>query len=144
MAYTSAAQIITRWGTDEVVRSADRDPEDGAADAPAVAAACEDASSLIDSYLKKAGYTVPVDPSPVLVMRASDIAVYLLSSGPGPYTTEKRQRYDDAIKWLEQLAAGDSVDLPNVPDESGPARSIRTSGFPLAYQAGHLRGGGLL
>ena len=64
MAYTSKAQIIDRWGTDEVVRSADRDPEDGVVDDAAVTAACADASSLIDSYLERGGHKTPVDPVP--------------------------------------------------------------------------------
>lgn len=145
MAYTSKAQIITRWGTDEVILSADRDPQDGAVDEAAVAAACEGASSLIDSYLKKGGYQVPADPvAPVLVDKASDIAVYLLSSSSGPYTTEKRQRYEDAIAYLEALAEGKKVELPDAPEAQSVAQGMRTSGFPLAYQAANLRGGGVM
>lgn len=146
MAYTSKAEVITRWGTDETVLSADRDPQDGIADDAAIAAACQDASSLIDSYLARGGYAVPVDPvPPVLTLRASDIAIYLLSQGVGELTTEKRQRYDDALKWLEEIAAGNGkVELPGAPDDSKVARGVRTSGFQLNYQARHLRGGGLL
>lgn len=145
MAYTSKAQIITRWGATEVVLSADRDPQDGVADDAAITAACADASSLIDSYLVRAGYKVPVDPVPdVLVEKASDIAVYLLSQGVGAsYTAEKRQRYEDALRWLEALADG-KAELPGAPDASKTATGVRSSGFPLAYQAGHLRSGGLL
>lgn len=142
--YTSKAAIILRWGTDEVILSADRDPQDGAADDAAIAAACEDASSFIDSYLKRGGYAVPADPSPVLTEKASDIAVYKLSSGQGPYTKEKRQRYEDALAWLEAIATGVKAELPDAPDASKIATSMRTSGFPLAYQATNLRGGGLL
>lgn len=145
MAYTSKAQIIDRWGTDEVVRSADRDPEDGVVDDAAVTAACADASSLIDSYLERGGHKTPVDPVPdVLVKYASDIAVYNLSQGTAPYTEEKRKRYEDAIAWLESVAKNVGADLPNAPDESKTARSARAGGFPLKYSAGQLRGGGLL
>lgn len=144
MAYTSKAQIITRWGATEVVLSADRDPQDGIADDAAIAAVCADASSLIDSYLARAGYKVPVDPvDDILVGRASDIAVYMLSQGQAPYTKEKRQRYEDALAWLETIATG-QAELPGVPDASKVATGARSSGFPLAYQARHLRGGGLL
>ena len=144
MAYTSKAQIIARWGADEVVLSADRDPQDGVADDAAITAACADASSLIDSYLVRAGYTVPVDPVPdVVVEKASDVAVYLLSQGPAPYTEEKRKRYEDALRWLGDIADG-KAELPEAPDASKMATGARASGFPLAYQAAHLRGGGLL
>lgn len=141
MAYTSKAQIITRWGTDEVILSADRDPQDGVADDSAITAACEDASSLLDSYLARAGYTTPVNPvPPVLVERASDIAVYLLSSGPGPYTKEKRQRYEDALRWAEDLVDG-KAELPGAPDESKIATGGRAGGFAFVYQAKNLRSG---
>lgn len=145
MAYTSKAQIITRWGTTEVVLSADRDPQDGVADDAAITAVCADASSLIDSYLARAGYKVPVDPvDDIIVGKASDVAVYMLSQQVGAaYTVEKRQRYEDALAWLETIATG-KAELPGVPDASKVATGARSSGFPLAYQARHLRGGGLL
>lgn len=142
MAYTSKAQIIDRWGTEEVILSADRDPQDGVVDDSAVAAACADASSLIDSYLAQGGHTTPVNPVPdILVKYASDIAVYNMSQGQGPYTKEKRKRYEDAIAWLEMVAKGDGAELPNAPDESKPARGGRAGGFTLSYQARHLRSG---
>ena len=78
MAYTSKAQIIDRWGTDEVVRSADRDPEDGVVDDAAVTAACADASSLIDSYLERGGHKTPVVPS----CEAHSLDRFLMRSRP--------------------------------------------------------------
>ena len=145
MAYTSKAQITTRWGATEVTLSADRDPQDGVADDAAIAAACADASSLIDSYLVRAGYTVPLDPvDDIIVGKASDIAVYMLSQQPGgAYTTEKRQRYEDALAWLD-LVADKTVELPGSPDANKVATGARAGGFPLGYQARHLRGGGLM
>lgn len=141
MAYTSKAQIIDRWGSAEVVLSADRDPEDGVSDDASIDAVCADASSFIDSYLVRAGYDVPVAPVPdVLVEKASDIAIYKLSQGQGPYTKEKRKRYDDAVAWLEMVGDG-KLELPGAPDESKVARGTRSGGYPLRYQADHLRGG---
>jgi phage gp36-like protein len=141
MAYTSQAQIAARWGSEEVVLSADRDPQDGVADVASIDAVCADASSFIDSYLARAGYSVPVAPVPdVLVEKASDIAVYKLSQGQGPYTKEKRKRYDDAIAWLEMVGDG-KLELPGAPDDSKVARGTRSGGYALKYQAGHLRGG---
>ena len=144
MAYTSKAQIITRWGTTEVVLSADRDPQDGVSDDAAIAAVCDDASSFIDSFLVSK-YKVPIDPVPaVLVEIASDIAIYKLSQGQGPLTVEKRKRYDDALAWLMRAAKGEDVGLPGAPDDQKVAHKARANGFPLAYQATNLRGGGLL
>lgn len=145
MAYTSKAQVITRWGTDETVLSADRDPQDGVPEDAAIDAACADASSLMDSFLVRGGYEVPVDPvTDVLTLKATDIAIYLLSQDAGSLTKEKRLRYEDAIAWLEAIAEGKKAELPGASEEDKIARGARAGGFPLAYQARHLRGGGLL
>lgn len=146
MAYTSKALMITRWGSDEVLRSADRDPQDGTADDATITAHCSDASSLVDSYLARAGYTTPVDPVPaVLVLKTTDIAVYTLSFDiGGAATTEKRKRYDDAIAWLEKIANGE-LKLPGADggDASEPAVAkpvASVTGTQLAYQFTHTRG----
>lgn len=145
MAYASKAQVVLRWGTDETVLSADRDPQDGIPEDAAIEAACADASSLMDSYLARAGYETPVDPvTDVLVKYATDIAIYNLSQLVGSLTKEKRQRYEDAIAWLEAIAEGKKAELPDGPEEGQVARGVRTGGFPLKYQAANLRGGGLL
>lgn len=144
MAYTSKAQVVVRWGTDETVLSADRDPQDGIADDAAIDAACADASSLMDSYFARAGYETPVDPiTDVLTLKATDIAIYLLSQGVGALTVEKRKRYDDALAWLEAIAEGKTAELPDGPEDGQVARGVRAGGFPLRYQAANLRGGGL-
>lgn len=145
MAYTSKAQVVVRWGTNEVTLSADRDPQDGVPEDAAIEAACADASSLMDSYLARGGYDTPVDPvSPALVEKATDIAIYLLSQGTGALTDEKRRRYEDAIAWLREIAEGKTAELPDAPADAKIARGVRAGGFPLKYQAINLRGGGLL
>lgn len=136
--YTSKAALVARWGADEVTRSADRDPQDGVDDVDAIAEACADASSLVESYV---GTVDP--PSKVLVMHATNVAMYLLSQAVGgAYTDEKRKRYDDALSWLKMM--GKKAEVPGLPDADKEATGVRTSGFPLAYQAGNLRGGGLI
>jgi phage gp36-like protein len=143
MAYTSKAQMVTRWGSPEVLRSADRDPQDAAVDDATVEAYCVDASSLVDSYLAKAGYAVPVNPAPaVLTLKATDIAIWLLSYDiGGAFTEVKERRYKNAIAWLEKLADGD-VKLPGADaDAALPTTSGATSGgTALAYQMTHTRG----
>lgn len=146
MAYASKALMITRWGSDEVLRSADRDPQDGTADDATITAHCSDASSLVDSYLARAGYTTPVDPVPaVLVLKTTDIAVYTLSYDVGGAHTEvKRKRYEDALAWLEKIAKGE-LKLPGADggDASEPAAAkpvASVTGTQLAYQFAHTRG----
>lgn len=145
MAYTSKAEIENRWGKPATLLSADRDPQDGVTDDAAISAACSAASSLIDSYLAKGGYATPVDPAPgVLTMHATNVAVYQLSAEIGSsYTDEKRKRYEDALAWCEAIASG-KVKLPNPDDGAGDVQpttsGARATGYPLAYQARHLRG----
>ncbi len=145
MAYTSKAQMITRWGSDEVLRSADRDPQDGTADDATITAHCSDASSLVDSYLAQAGYATPVDPAPaVLTLKATDIAIYTLSFDVGGAHTEvKRKRYEDALAWLSMVAAG-KVKLPGgdggAPEPASSGALASSSSSPLAYQFTHTRG----
>lgn len=107
MAYATAAELVLIWGADEATRSADRN-FDTVEDAGAVAQALADASGEIDSYIGKA-YELPLaEPYPQRLVRVCcDIAVYALSSSIAPYTKEKRQRYEDALRWLEKVAAGD-------------------------------------
>lgn len=149
MAYTSKAELAKRWGSLETLRSADRDPPDGISEDEAIAAACAAADSLVDSYLVQAKIDVPVaDPVPgVLVMHATNIAMYELSKDSEVLTEIKSKRYDDAIAWLKGLATGkaDLPGLPGQPDANVPTRRVRGTGAPLVYTAAKLRGtGGLL
>lgn len=145
MAYTSKAQLIARWGTQEVTRSADRDPQDGVSEDAAIAAACADASSLVDSYLVQAGVKVPMEPvSDALVLHATNIAMYQLSQAVGgAYTDEKRKRFEDATAWLKMQAAGNGQ-VPGADPSSTPTQVVRTGPMPGVYTAATLRGGGLL
>lgn len=62
--------------------------------------------------------------SPLMVMRAADIALYhMVSAMPQKMGSEvRRERYERAIKWLEGVQAGKIVpDLPLAGGEDGPA-----------------------
>ena len=105
MAYANYAYLVEQFGENEVIRSADRDGN-GVADIGVVDRALNDAASEIDSYIG-AIYDVPLDPIPgVVVTHSGAIALYRMSLETGTYTKEKRQRYDDAIRWLRDVAAG--------------------------------------
>lgn len=108
MSYASLQTLVDQYGIGEVTRSADRDA-DGVADTDVVTRALEHADGIIDSRLAVV-YTLPLDVVPdVLVAYAGDIALYRMSLDAGTYTEEKRKRYEDAIKWLDQVAAGKAV-----------------------------------
>ena len=112
MAYVTIEGLIERYGNDVVLVSVDRDgdgvysPEETAS----IQDALDESSDFIDSYLKAAKYIVPMDPAPIVLKRATcEIAIYLLSLSIGPYTEEKRVRYENWLKWLEMLAKGEVV-----------------------------------
>lgn len=106
MSYATQADLIARFGADELVQLTDR-AEAHTIDASVVAAALADADAAIDGYL--AGrYAVPVAPVPALLLRlAADIARYLLHGNAAPDAV--RRAYDDAIKMLRDLSAGVAV-----------------------------------
>ncbi|MBL9102159.1 MAG: DUF1320 domain-containing protein [Myxococcales bacterium] len=105
MSYASLQTLTDQFGADEVTRSADRD-QDGVADVGVVDRALADADGEIDSYIGSV-YKLPLDPVPsVVVTYAGAIALYRMSLQTGVLTDEKRQRYEDAIRWLRDVAAG--------------------------------------
>lgn len=118
MAYATLAHLVERYGNAEVLRAADRDG-DGVADEVAVERAIIDASEEINSYLARR-YQLPLAQVPGLVTRlACDITMYRLSADPGAYTEEKRERYDDAVRELKAIAAGDTL-LPATVNQAPP------------------------
>lgn len=110
MAYATLQDAKDIYGEEYVLIAADRDAN-GEADTTALAKAFDDASSEIDSYLAKR-YAVPLSaPIPAVVRQACvDIALYRVSHGPGSgLTDEKRQRYEDVVKWLVHVSKGVAV-----------------------------------
>lgn len=128
MAYATKTTLEKQYGADEVLRSGDRD-DDGVIDVvdgeSVVVKACSLAGGIVDSYLATK-YKVPLDPVPEAVVDAAGaIAMYKLSEGADRLTTEKRQRYEDAIAWLRDVSAGKvslGIDPPADPLVAAPVR----------------------
>jgi phage gp36-like protein len=106
VSYATIQDANDMYGEDYVLTSVDRD-SDGEPDTTALTKALSKASSEIDSYLG-VRYNVPLTTVPEIIKGYTiDIAIYKCSSGPAAgLTEEKRQRYDDAIKWLINLSKG--------------------------------------
>lgn len=115
MPYASLADLIERFGSDDVIVAADRD-RDGEPDAEVVDAALEDASAEIDSYLAQV-YRLPLPSVPRLVRRlACDIAFHRLSPEADTATEYRRTRYDEAVSLLKKIAKREvSLGLPEAP-----------------------------
>ncbi|WP_374342585.1 gp436 family protein [Azonexus sp.] len=142
MAYLSASDLLTRFGTEELAQVADRgtprqvtaeqlraaitsDPAGWSAaerDAMAVInSAIADACSAIDGYLG-GRYSTPLPSAPTVVTRlAGDLARYFLYDDHATETVQKR--YDAAMAFLRDVAAG-KVSLGAEADT--PATSVGT------------------
>lgn len=138
MAYATLQTLVDQVGADEVARSADRDL-DGVADVDVVSRAIADADAEIDSYIG-AKYSLPLDPVPAIVTTYSGIiALYRLSADVGTLTPEKRQRYEDAVRWLKDISSGKAVlggeDEPVGKDTAG----IRMTAAPREFTPAKVR-----
>ena len=133
MAYATAQDMIDRF--EETVLKQVTDPEAQEIQGPALTRSLEDASDEIDGYLQSR-YTLPLDPAPrILRILSSNIAMYrLLVLRPLGDIEDARKRYEDAIKFLTRVAAGEvSLGLSEDaqvaaesggPQVAGPARTF--------------------
>jgi len=89
----------------------------------------EKASGLIDSYLR-AQHTLPLaQPYPDEVVRACIVItaydlIQFRGYNPDEYDANFRLRYEDTIRWCEQLAAG-TVSLSQTADATGTVNEGR-------------------
>jgi phage gp36-like protein len=105
MSYATRADMVARFGDSEVIMLTDRNGTHVIDDAVLTAALAE-ASAEIDPYLMSR-YTLPLTSVPkVLTGKCCDIARYRLGGANVTVTEEMRDRYRDAIKFLDGIAAG--------------------------------------
>lgn len=119
MGYATTTDLQARYNERDLRLMTDADAQ--AFDAARAAQALADADEEIDSYLG-CRYVLPlfslsqqvVMTTPGSLVRIGcDIAIYRLQTlRPADDVKDARQRYDDAIKFLKLLAAGD-VQLPD-------------------------------
>ena len=131
MPYATQAQMIDRFGEAELIQLTDRAGAVGALVMTVLDAALADADQEIDSYLRPVR-ALPL-PAPIpqrLVRVAADVARYHLYDSAAP--DDVRTRYDDAVRWLRDVATGraslGAVDTP-APDTgrmvvSAPASAL--------------------
>jgi phage gp36-like protein len=106
MAYATAADMVAQLGEREVIALTDRDNL-GVVDETVLAAALDKASAEIDGYLAAGGYEVPLaSPPSILAIYCCDIARYRLVGAAAVETETARNRYKDAMKFLESVRDG--------------------------------------
>jgi phage gp36-like protein len=115
VAYASREDMEARFGEREVIALTDRQGS-GAVNEAVLSEALEAADDEINGYLR-GRYGLPLPTVPRLITRlACDIARYRLCGAEVTETEPVRNRYKDAVKLLESIAAGKiSLGL----DESG-------------------------
>jgi phage gp36-like protein len=107
MPYATQAQLVPlRMTQTELVQLTD-DDNSGVVDTDVVNAALEEASGTVESYCR-ARYATPLQTSDVVTARTLDITVYLLFSRRRSFKVSEtvRQRYEDAIAFLKDVASG--------------------------------------
>jgi phage gp36-like protein len=132
---TQADLVPLRLSSHELVQLTD-DAGLSEVNAAIVTAALEEASGTVESYCRRR-YATPLQASDMVKARTLDIAVYLLFSRKRNAkmggVEMVRQRYDDAVKFLEGVAAGRlQLDQPltATPQASTAGAAIsRTSGI---------------
>lgn len=123
MAYATLADLVARYGEEEVKQRTDRTGA-GAIDAAVAQRALDDATAEIDGYLASR-YTLPLPTVPAHLARiACAIARYRLWEDLA--SERVRQDYEDAVKLLAAIARGTvSLGLPaTLPPESRPGLSL--------------------
>jgi phage gp36-like protein len=143
MAYANETDIIELYGAELLDMVADK-TGDGVRDAAAVGRALNDAGSLIDGYLSQR-YTLPLSAVPAFLKTICiDIALYRLASNPALLSEDVRRRYDDALKFLRDIAAGKAaLGLPDggdgAPSEAAGAQIILIESGDRVFSRDKLR-----
>jgi phage gp36-like protein len=131
MPYAAAPAFISAFGATEAADLQTDDPD-------RLAQALTRASAEADSYLC-ARYAAPVlQPGDALVQCVLDIARFRLWDRRAP--DEVRQRYEDAMRWLRDVAAGRAVlltsaGLPAAPATAQAPGAAAVSARPVVYDS---------
>ncbi|XWN29754.1 MAG: phage protein Gp36 family protein [Devosia sp.] len=117
MAYATEVDLTNLWGEPLLLRLTDKD-RDNVVDSALVSDVLDRASAMIDSYVSSR-YTLPLPVNPkVLTQHCCNIGIYYLANDAGLVTEDMRRRYEDAIKWLLDLAKG-NVNIVEIDTDTG-------------------------
>jgi phage gp36-like protein len=111
MAYATVDDMVQRFGEAEMIRASTPDGQDAVTVVQApICTALDDASSTIDSYLRKR-YRVPLEVAPPEINRACCmLARYDLGLGGERSVSEQTQKArEETIQWLARIARGEVV-----------------------------------
>ena len=140
MSYASQIELVARYGEPMLLDLTDRaSPPGGAIDAAVVAAALDDASAVIDGYLK-GRYALPIAGAPPLLRDLCQvIAIYKLHRDTA--ADKIRNDYTDALKTLALIASGTiRLDVAGVEPASSGASGVRVTDRDRPLTADSMKG----
>ncbi len=113
-AYCTQADLLRRYGPDELRQVTDK-TRSADINTDVVADACDEASSLVDSYLSSR-YLTPLTIVPTVVRKwACDIARYMLRGDRVQAGSAVDRSYHEALRHLADVAKG----VAGLPDVTG-------------------------
>ncbi len=135
--YAARIDIETIYGADALLVAMNAD---GIIDDAKVVRGLEAATAEIDSYIANR-YPLPLpETPPVLRNICVDITTYRLSQTADAMTDIIRERYEDAIKWLDKVSVGKiSLGLPKAPGQKS-AKAVVVTGSEKLFTREKLRG----
>jgi len=127
MSYASKANMLARFGEQEVIALSDRE-NTGAVNDAVLDGALAEADAEIDPYLAPR-HKLPLASVPrILSGYACDIARYRLCGAGVTETDSVRNRYKDAVRFLESVAAGRiGLGLDAANNVAPPANTVQFS-----------------
>jgi phage gp36-like protein len=139
MPYATIDDIRAQIREQELIGLTDED-DTGAVVEAVVNTAITDAGVEIDGHLG-GRYTLPLSPVPDIIRKLCvDIAIFnLYALGAGPPQSRK-DRYDNAVKFLRSVAKGDISLGVNDPAGTGPADTPATSSTDRTFDPDTLAG----
>lgn len=140
MPYATKQNMIDRFGEDEVIALTDR-ANLGVIDDAVLGGALAEADAEIEPYLA-AHHQLPLTTVPkILTVYACDIARYRLCGANVTETDAIRNRYKDAVRFLDNVSAGKiglGIDAVGVaPAETGGIKAVAP---PRVFNANSLSG----
>ncbi|NVM78901.1 phage gp36-like protein [Duganella sp. SG902] len=134
--FATQDDMVRRFGMREVIQITDREMT-GAIDPQVLQGGLADADAEISGYLASR-YTLPLAATPLLLVGyACDIARYRLTGTDAVCTPDIESRYNQAIKYLGQVASGSislGTDANGVPVDAG-----ETTNATIKARAGRRR-----
>jgi len=125
MPYCTQDDLLEQISEAELIQLTD-DAGAGAVDETVVERAIADADAEIDAYAMTR-YATPLSPVPAMIRKISvDIAVYHLFARRRGAPEDRKERYKNAVKFLEGLAKGlisIGAATPAASDDAGPEAS---------------------